>query len=93
MRTKRSYQVMTFHTTADAMAMEQFCESKKIPGRLIPVPREISAGCGLAWRMLPEDETFLADFLISREVDGKTEWSLKAGEFEIEIESRVSLLL
>ena len=25
------------------------------PGRLIPLPREISAGCGLAWRMLPED--------------------------------------
>lgn len=24
-------------------------------GRLIPLPREISAGCGLAWRMLPEE--------------------------------------
>ncbi len=25
------------------------------PGRLIPLPRELSAGCGLAWRMLPGD--------------------------------------
>ena len=26
-----------------------------IPGRLIPLPRELSAGCGLAWRMPPEN--------------------------------------
>ena len=29
--------------------------AEKVPGRLIPLPREISAGCGLAWRMLPEE--------------------------------------
>ena len=31
------------------------CLAEKVPGRLIPLPREISAGCGLAWRMLPEE--------------------------------------
>lgn len=31
------------------MAMEKACRKKGVPGRLIPVPREISAGCGLAW--------------------------------------------
>lgn len=41
--------VVTFHTTADAMAMEKFCKEQETPGRIIPVPREISAGCGLAW--------------------------------------------
>lgn len=41
--------VVTFHTTADAMAMEKACREQNIPGRLIPVPRELSAGCGLAW--------------------------------------------
>lgn len=40
---------MTFHTTADAMAMEKACKAQNAEGRLIPVPREISAGCGLAW--------------------------------------------
>ena len=35
------------------MAMEDYCHEQKIPGRLIPLPQEISAGCGLAWRMLP----------------------------------------
>lgn len=31
------------------MAMEQICREQRAEGRLIPVPRTISAGCGLAW--------------------------------------------
>ena len=49
MRKKELKLVVTFHTTADAMAMEKACKEKGAEGRLIPVPREISAGCGLAW--------------------------------------------
>lgn len=49
MREKKLQLVVTFHTTADAMAMEQACKERQAPGRLIPVPRAISAGCGLAW--------------------------------------------
>lgn len=49
MRKKELKLVVTFHTTADAMKMEQACGQQNVPGRLIPVPREISAGCGLAW--------------------------------------------
>lgn len=49
MRKKELKLVITFHTTADAMAMEKACKEKNSPGRLIPVPRAISAGCGLAW--------------------------------------------
>jgi hypothetical protein len=37
------------------MAMEKQCSHHRIPGRLIPIPREITAGCGLAWRMTAED--------------------------------------
>ena len=55
MRNKRTYQVLSFRTPAEAMAWEKHCLAAGIPGRLIPLPREISAGCGLAWRMLPED--------------------------------------
>ena len=46
MRTKQNYQILTFHTTTAAMAMEDYCHEQKIPGRLIPLPQEISAGCG-----------------------------------------------
>lgn len=49
MRKKELKLVITFHTTTDAMAMEKACKQAGAPGRLIPVPREISAGCGLAW--------------------------------------------
>ncbi len=49
MKKKELKLVVTFHTTADAMAMEKVCKEKSVPGRIIPVPRSISAGCGLSW--------------------------------------------
>jgi hypothetical protein len=49
MRKKELKLVVTFHTTADAMAMEKACKEHGTPGRIIPVPRAISAGCGLSW--------------------------------------------
>ena len=55
MRAKRPYIVLSFHTTLEAMEWEKHCLASCIPGRLIPLPREISAGCGLAWRMPPEE--------------------------------------
>lgn len=48
--------VITFHTTTDAMAMEQVCKKEHEEGRLIPVPSTITAGCGLAWCGKPEKE-------------------------------------
>lgn len=55
MREKKNYKIITFHTTTEAMAMEKYCATHAIAGRLIPLPREISAGCGLAWKILAED--------------------------------------
>lgn len=52
MRKKELKLVVTFHTTADAMAMEKACKAEEVPGRLIPVLRVISAGCGLAQALL-----------------------------------------
>ncbi len=48
--------VITFYTTTDAMAMERVCKETSADGRLIPVPRTISAGCGLAWCAAPDSE-------------------------------------
>lgn len=42
--------VVTFATYSEAMSFEQECSDRSIPGRLIPVPRSLSAGCGVAWR-------------------------------------------
>ncbi|MEY8352434.1 DUF3343 domain-containing protein [Lachnospiraceae bacterium 54-53] len=51
MKEKEFKVVITFHTTSEAIAMEAACQRDGLPGRLIPVPREISAGCGLSWAM------------------------------------------
>ena len=56
MRQKKQVLVVTFAATADAMAMERYCIEHQLPGRLIPIPREIHAGCGLAWKTLPEEK-------------------------------------
>lgn len=57
MRKKELKLVVTFHTTTEAMAMEKMCKEQQIPGRLIPVPRVLSAGCGLSWCADVEEET------------------------------------
>ena len=59
MRKKQPTLVITFATTTQAMAMEKFCHAQGLPGRLIPVPREITAGCGLSWKAEPEQQAVL----------------------------------
>ena len=55
--------VFTFHTTTDAMAMESLCKEKNLGGRMIPVPGEITADCGLAWCAEPQLEEVLRSAL------------------------------
>lgn len=55
LRKKEPRVIVTFHTTAGAIEMERLCKEANLPGRIIPVPRELSAGCGLAW-CAPESE-------------------------------------
>ena len=55
--------VFTFHTTTDAMAMESLCKEKNLGGRMIPVPGEITADCGLAWCAEPQSEDILTNAL------------------------------
>ena len=57
--------VFTFHTTTDAMATESLCKAKHLGGRMIPVPGEITADCGLAWCVAPEQEEILTDALFA----------------------------
>ncbi len=66
MREKSWKYIVTFQTTTAAMAFENQCMQKKVPGRLIPVPKELSSGCGLAWCVPFEDAKFI-DELIKNE--------------------------
>lgn len=47
MKEKKLY--ITFSTSSDAIATESICKEKKISGKLVPIPRVLSASCGMAW--------------------------------------------
>ena len=74
MREKTERFVITFHTTSEAIAMEKGCQQQGISGRLIPVPRQISAGCGLAWvadlQEMERLETFILENQLGFELKG-----------------------
>ena len=55
--------IVAFHTTHDAIAFEAACAKAGAEGRLIPLPKEISAGCGLAWSAPPENGQEMRDIL------------------------------
>lgn len=56
MRKKVITTVVTFSTTTAAMKMEKTAKEAEFPGRLIPIPSEISAQCGLAWKCVEQSE-------------------------------------
>ncbi|AYA99019.1 DUF3343 domain-containing protein [Lachnoanaerobaculum umeaense] len=63
MREKSWKYIVTFQTTTAAMAFESLCEKENVPGRLIPVPKEISSGCGLAWCVAYESANLVDDLI------------------------------
>lgn len=56
------YLILAFKTTEDAMHAERYLKDF-FSIAVMPVPREISAGCGLAIRFLNPDEAAIRDFL------------------------------
>jgi hypothetical protein len=71
-REKTEKCVVTFRTTTGAMAMEGACKAHGVPGRLIPVPRVITAGCGMCWAAPREAREAVEDLVMEQhlEVDG-----------------------
>ena len=59
MREKKDSLLITFPSTTSAMAAECLFQERHLPGRLIPVPGEIRAGCGLAWKTDPGGRALL----------------------------------
>ena len=69
MRARSEKCVVTFRTTAGAMAMEAACKSEGLSGRLIPVPRSVTAGCGLCWAGPPETREALEELVTRKRLD------------------------
>lgn len=68
MRKKEIRTVVTFSTTTAAMKMEKTAKESGFPGRLIPIPSEISAECGLAWKCVDQSENEAEIFLQEKEL-------------------------
>ena len=60
MKEGKQWLIVTFATTTQALALETAASEDGIPGRIIPLPQQISAGCGLAWKC----ETAVKDALV-----------------------------
>ena len=58
-RVRRDALVLTFPTTTAAVVCEEFCTREGLPGRMIPVPGEVNAGCGLSWKAALGDREML----------------------------------
>ena len=61
MRKKTPKAVVTFASTSDAMAVEAAARETGLPGRMIPIPSEVSAG----WCVPAEERGALLDALES----------------------------
>ncbi len=75
-REKKPCLVLTFDTTAAAMGAEAACAAAGIPGRLLPVPRQLSSDCGIAWASPREQRPRLEELI----AQGKLE---PAGLYEL----------
>lgn len=67
--------IVSFHTATEAMEVEYICREQKISGRLIPVPPDIKADCGLAWRTEPGNRELLQKALEGKVVPAG--WNLR----------------
>lgn len=65
-RPKRPRAVASFSSTFDAMAAEGACKDAGVEGRLIPTPVAISAECGMAWSMPPEERGHFESVMAER---------------------------
>lgn len=78
MRSKELKLIIAFKTTTAAMSFETYCKQNGITGRLIPVPREITAGCGFSWCTLPSERSVIEEVIQKEEIsiDGMYELQL-----------------
>ena len=68
MRQKCPALILAFDSTSQAIAAERLFQEINLPGRMIPIPAQISAGCGLAWKAEPEQKQALLDALSKAEL-------------------------
>lgn len=55
--------IFTFSVSVNAMRAEEEARLRGLPGRIIPVPGSVGAGCGLCYMVSPKDGEAIASML------------------------------
>lgn len=55
MRKKEIRTIIVFSSTSHAMAFYDICKKENAPGKAVPVPGNVKAGCGMAWCIKPSE--------------------------------------
>ena len=76
-REKKKRLIITFETTTAPLKLDIKGKACGIPGRTIPLPSAISAGCGLAWRAELSDRESLIAFMKEQDIRWEASMSLK----------------
>lgn len=63
--------VIIFQSTADALFAESLFVREQMSGRLVPAPRHLSHGCGLAWKADESCSSVLRQVLDEHGIDAQ----------------------
>jgi len=64
----RDYSIFTFVATSQALKAERVLKDASADFLIMPTPREISTSCGLAVKVVPADQVYCHQLLISQKV-------------------------
>lgn len=67
---KKKRKVFTFNSSTDATIFKKYCEDNSLPGRIIPVPRTISATCGSSFMILENEFELFSNHLENLKYEG-----------------------
>lgn len=63
--------VVTFPSPMDAINFEEICEQHNIPGKLMPVPIQLTNDCGIGWVAKVEEKAIIKKFIEEQHIEIK----------------------
>ena len=82
----KEYGVIAFKSTSQALKAERVLKETSAEFLVIPTPRQISASCGLAVKVAPEDLDFVRSALNDKmvQIEGVYHLTAESGESRLE---------
>ncbi len=83
----KEYGIIAFKSTSQALKAERVLKETSAEFLVIPTPRQISASCGLAVKVAPEDLDFVRSALNDKmvQIEGVYRLTTEGGESRLEI--------